>query len=75
MAMGSTRRYNLRLTNDEAVETARRVHWAVEDRAIRAEDGNGSDNNNSSEEEEEDERRVSELRGMRTVTRQDIMNT
>lgn len=33
----------LRLTKDEAVETARRVHSAVEDRAIRAEDGNGSD--------------------------------
>ncbi|KAG5927810.1 hypothetical protein E4U60_007933 [Claviceps pazoutovae] len=50
----------LQLTNDEVVETARRVHLAVEDRAIRAEDGNGSDdesddgsdNNDSSEEEE-----------------------
>ncbi|KAG6154114.1 hypothetical protein E4U51_008710 [Claviceps purpurea] len=52
----------LTLTNDEVVETARRVHLAVEDRAIRAEDGNdngsddesddGSDNNDSSEEEE-----------------------
>ncbi|KAG6305090.1 hypothetical protein E4U44_008374 [Claviceps purpurea] len=50
----------LALTNDEVVETARRVHLAVEDRAIRAEDGNGSgdesddgsDNNDSSEEED-----------------------
>ncbi|KAG6123845.1 hypothetical protein E4U12_000574 [Claviceps purpurea] len=52
----------LALTNDEVVETARRVHLAVEDRAIRAEDGNdngsddesddSSDNNDSSAEEE-----------------------
>ncbi|KAG6278283.1 hypothetical protein E4U47_005902 [Claviceps purpurea] len=33
----------LQLTDDEVVETARRVHLAVEDRAIRAEYGNGSD--------------------------------
>ncbi|KAG6126706.1 hypothetical protein E4U38_006802 [Claviceps purpurea] len=50
----------LQLTDDEVVETARRVHLAVEDRAIRAEYGNGSDdesddgsdNNDSSEEED-----------------------
>ncbi|KAG6062282.1 hypothetical protein E4U32_002562 [Claviceps aff. humidiphila group G2b] len=52
----------LQLTDDELVETARRVHLAVEDRAIRAEYGNGngsddesddgSDNNDSSEEED-----------------------
>ncbi|KAG6117171.1 hypothetical protein E4U14_008055 [Claviceps sp. LM454 group G7] len=50
----------LQLTDDELVETARRVHLAVEDRAIRAECGNssddesddGSDNNDSSEEED-----------------------
>ncbi|KAG6027877.1 hypothetical protein E4U19_001762 [Claviceps sp. Clav32 group G5] len=49
----------LRLTKDGAVEIARRVHSAVEDRAIRAEDDNcsddesdnGSDNNFSSQEE------------------------
>ncbi|QPH10680.1 hypothetical protein C2857_002115 [Epichloe festucae Fl1] len=50
----------LRLTKEEVMETARRVHLAVEERAIRAEDGHGSDdesdngldNNDSSEEEE-----------------------
>ncbi|KAG6117167.1 hypothetical protein E4U14_008051 [Claviceps sp. LM454 group G7] len=52
----------LQLTDDELVETARRVHLAVEDRAIRAEYGNGNgsddesddgpDNNDSSEEED-----------------------
>ncbi|KAG6044708.1 hypothetical protein E4U17_000463 [Claviceps sp. LM77 group G4] len=55
----------LQMTNDEVVETARRVHLAVEDRATRAEDGNGngsddeshdgSDNNDSSLSSEEED--------------------
>ncbi|KAG5987486.1 hypothetical protein E4U52_007529 [Claviceps spartinae] len=76
---------SLTLTNDEVVEAARRVHLAVEDRAIHAEDDNdngsddesddGSDNNDSSEEEESGLSQSPMSMGMRTVARQDIVNT
>ncbi|KAG6216565.1 hypothetical protein E4U50_005601 [Claviceps purpurea] len=58
----------LQLTDDEVVETARRVHLAVEDRAIRAEYGNGSDDesDDGSDDESDDGRYITAMQSPRT---------